>query len=319
MAAGKQLKAEVQWYVDSGHGDPFAGEPLIINAALTGMVPTKEMTPHVPIAAEEIVDDAERCFRAGASVLHLHARGADGLATWEKEAYADMVVEIRQRCPGVVLCLTCSGRRFNTFDCRSDVLNLEADARPDMASLTLGSMNFPGQPSVNSPEMIQLLALRMRERGVMPELEVFEPGMLNYALYLERKGILSPPHWFNLLLGSLGTMPARVRDLDFLLEMLPAGCRWAAAGIGRYQLPVNLLAIRRGGHVRVGLEDNIHFDNERRVLATNEMLVGRLAEFGADIGRLPATPAEARRIIGIGEWRHTACCPAVPQGGSKGL
>jgi uncharacterized protein (DUF849 family) len=160
-------------------------------------------------------------------------------------------------------------------------------------------MNFPRQTSVNSPQMIQSLALKMREKGIVPELEAFEVGMINYAAYLERKHILHPPYWFNLLLGSLGTIPARVKDLDYLLDSLPPGAAWAGAGIGRYQLPINILSIVRGGNVRVGLEDNIYYDGARTVLATNDMLIKRLAAFAQSIGRRVATPAQARKLIGL--------------------
>jgi len=200
---------DIRWYVEQGYGDPFelrpqTEQPLVINAALTGIVPTKDQTPHVPITSDEIVEDACKCFEAGATVLHLHARDSDGAPTYRKEAYEEFIPEIRRRCPGVVICATTSGRLFNSLPCRSQVLDLEGDAKPDMASLTLGSMNFPKQASVNSPDMITTLALRMQERRIMPELEVFEIGMINYALYLEKRDVLHAPHWFNLLLGSLG-------------------------------------------------------------------------------------------------------------------
>lgn len=295
---------DLGWYAAEGFGDPFGaeaprGQPLVINAALTGGVFRRRDTPHLPIAPREIVADAERCFRAGARVLHLHARDEAGEPTWEAEQYGRLIPEIRSRCEGVIVCATTTGRTFRAFRRRAAVLALEGAAKPDAASLTPGSMNFPRRASVNSPSTIRRLAQTLAARGIAAEVEVFEVGMINYAQYLERKGILRAPRYFNLILGSLGTMPARVRDLEYLVSSFPGGAAWMAAGIGRFQLPVNVAAILRGGHVRVGLEDNLHFDAARTVLATNEGLVGRLAEFAARAGRPLATPAEARRLLGL--------------------
>jgi 3-keto-5-aminohexanoate cleavage enzyme len=295
---------DISWYVDEGNGDPLSGEPvrvppLVINAALTGMIPKKADNPHVPTSPREIVEDAARCFRAGARVLHLHARDPNEEPEWQTAPYAEMIPEIRRRCPGVIVCATTSGRTFPDFERRSAVLALEGAAKPDAASLTTGSLNFPTGASVNDPQTIIRLARLMGARGIATEVEIFEPGMLHYARYLEAKGILKPPRYFNLLLGSLGTIPAGIRDLEYLVSGLPAGAAWGAAGIGMYQLPMNLAAIVRGGHVRVGLEDNLWFDRGKMEPATNQRLVERLAHFAEGIGRRIATPDEARAILGI--------------------
>jgi 3-keto-5-aminohexanoate cleavage enzyme len=295
---------DIQWFVDEGFGNPFEIEPdvsrkLIINSCLTGMVPRKKDTPHVPVTAEEIVSDAKSCFDSGTTIVHIHARDENENPTYRKDAYRDLVVEIRRQCPGIVINLTTSGRDFNEFEYRSQVLELEGDAKPDMASLTVGSLNFPKQASINSPDMIRSLAEKMLQNGIKPELEIFETGMINYALYLQKKGIILEPLYFNLLLGSLGTMPARLIDLEHLLRTLPAAASWGGTGIGRFQLPINLASIILGGHVRVGLEDNIYYDAARTELATNQMLVERLAKFAQFIGRDIATPEETRQIIGL--------------------
>ncbi len=167
-----------------------------------------------------------------------------------------------------------------------------------MASLTLGSLNFPRQASVNAPATIQGLAERMRERGIVPEWEVFDFGMLDYAAYLRGRDLLGDPVYVNLLLGSLGTLAATPLNLALLVERLPAGATWAATGIGRFQLQVNRLAIAMGGHVRVGLEDNIWFDDARTDLATNARLVGeRLVRIARAMGREPATPDQVRERL----------------------
>jgi 3-keto-5-aminohexanoate cleavage enzyme len=160
-------------------------------------------------------------------------------------------------------------------------------------------MNFPKQASVNEPDMIGRLAGTMRERGIVPELEIFELGMLDYAHYLIGKGTLRPPFVFNLLLGSLGTLAASPLNLALMVERLPTGSFWAAAGIGRFQFQMNALGIVFGGHARTGLEDNLHVDADTRELATNPLLVERLANLAAAAGRRLATPEEARALLGL--------------------
>jgi uncharacterized protein (DUF849 family) len=160
-------------------------------------------------------------------------------------------------------------------------------------------MNFPKEASVNSPTMIQSLAAKMNERGIVPELEIFDMGMIDYSRFLLSKAILKPPLYYNLLLGSLGTIQATPLNLATMVNSLPEGATWAAAGIGTYQFPMNALAIAMGGHVRVGLEDSIYMDAEKKLPATNPSLVERLVIVARAIGREPATPAEARAIIGL--------------------
>ena len=263
-------------------------EPLIINLALTGMVPRRADNPHVPLTAAEIVADVERCFAAGARVFHIHARDADENPASERRLYAEIIGRIRQTTPQAIICVSTSGRHTNTFDARSDVLTLDGALRPDLASLTLGSLNFPKQASVNDPEMIHRLAATMHEAGIVPELEIFDMGMLDYAHYLIGRGLLQPPYVFNLLLGSLGTLAATPLNLALLVERLPRGAMWSAAGIGRFQFEMNALGIASGGHVRTGLEDNLFIDREKREPATNLRLVQRLATLAEALaGRSP--------------------------------
>lgn len=272
---------------------------IIINAAITGMVPQKKDTPHVPITPEEIIEDAIKCCKAGAAVVHLHARDENGESTYKKEIYAKIIKGIRQSCPDLIICTSTSGRVHNTFEKRSEVLELEGDVKPDMGSLTMGSMNFPNQASINTPEMIQNLALKMKERGIVPEIEIFESGMINTTRVLMNKGILQPPFYVNLLLGSIYSAQASLFDLSYMVKSLPPNVHWGAAGVGKFQLTMNLAAMLMGGHVRIGLEDNIYYDNNRKILATNEMLIQRLVAFAKEIGRDVATPHEAREILGL--------------------
>lgn len=272
---------------------------LIINTALTGMVPTRKESPHVPLTPHEIADDARHCTRAGASILHLHAREADGAPSYRADIYREIIPNIRESCPDVIICASTSGRTFKEFEQRSQVLDLEGPARPDMASLTLGSLNFPKQVSVNEPAMIRRLAEKMRERGIMPELEVFDFGMVDYAKYLIERRILHEPFYFNLLLGSLGTLMATPANLANLVQTLPAGATWAAAGIGRFQFAMNAMAITMGGNVRVGLEDNLYMDADKQKLATNLSLVERLVRLAHAAERPVSTPEETRKQIGL--------------------
>ena len=280
-------------------------DKLIINAALTGMVPTQRDNPHVPITVAEIVADAKRCREAGASIVHVHARDEHGQPTYRKEICAEIFAGIRAACPDVLISATTSGRTFKEFSQRSQVLELAGELKPDFASLTLGSLNFPTQASVNEPQMIQDLAAMMKQRGIVPELELFDLGMADYARYLIERGILSPPFYANLLLGSLGTLAATPHNLTTLVRALPAGTTWSGAGIGQFQFHVNSMAIAMGGHVRVGLEDNLWFDRDRTELATNLKLIERLVKLAHSVGREIASPDEARALIGLPR-RNTA-------------
>jgi 3-keto-5-aminohexanoate cleavage enzyme len=274
------------------------GEPagkMIIQLAPTGMIPMKKDTPHVPISPDEIARDAFKAYRLGSSVVHIHARDSEGRPTHKKEIYEDIISRIRDKCPDMIICVSTSGRSDPDIRHRMEVLEL----KPDMASLTLGSVNFSKGPSMNSLEHIETLAHAMINNGVKPELEVFEAGFINTAKYLVKKGYIKPCLHFNLILGSLGSMPADIRDLAYLAGSLPEGSTWSAAGIGRFQTQINAAAIIMGGHVRVGLEDSIYYNYERRELATNEQLVKRIVNTANDLGREIASPQEAREILGL--------------------
>jgi 3-keto-5-aminohexanoate cleavage enzyme len=280
-----------------------AANPLIINLAPTGMVPTRDMTPHVPISCEEVLADVERCRALGISIVHVHARDDDGRPTHRAERFAPIVEGVRRIDPELIVCVTCSGRYVSELEKRAEVLDLDGDAKPDMASLTLGSNNFVAEASVNPPDVIVGLAERMAECGIKPELEVFEPGMLDFGRYLAKREILEEPCYVNILMGNLGTSPLSPGVLGTFLSLVPDGWTWAAAGLGRFQLDANLMAIAAGGHVRVGIEDNIWFDRQRTELATNPSLVERLVRAAEVAERPVATPAQAREALGLAAVR----------------
>jgi uncharacterized protein (DUF849 family) len=274
-------------------------DELVINLCPTGMVPTRADTAHVPLTPQEVAADARRCADAGASIIHIHPRDAEGRPSQDPAVAAAFIRAVREAAPDLIVCITTSGRVQHELAGRAQVLELEGDEKPEMASLTLGSLNFPKAASINAPETIQGLARRMQERGIVPELEIFDAGMLDYAQYLRDRGVLAGPIYANILLGSLGTLAATPFNLALLVERLPPNATWAAAGIGRYQFRMNRLAIAMGGGVRVGLEDNIWFDDDRTELATNPRLVERLTRIARAMGREPATPSQVRQLLAI--------------------
>jgi 3-keto-5-aminohexanoate cleavage enzyme len=274
---------------------------LIVNFCPTGMIPTKQMTPHVPIAPAEVIEEACGALERGVAIVHLHARDEKGKPTYRAELYETMILGIRGHFPDAIVCVSCSGRDFPQFERRSEVLELTGAARPDLASLTLTTLDFPTGTSQNAPEMVIALGEKMVARGIKPELECFDFGMINAGNMLIAKGLLGePPYYFNLLLGSRYSVPATARHLSNMVEDLPPESVWSAAGIGLFQLPMNMLAIAMGGHCRVGLEDNIYHDFDRAQLATNLGLVDRIALLADTFGRRMATPGRARALLGLG-------------------
>ncbi len=273
--------------------------PAIINFCPTGMVPTKALTPYVPLTPAEIVTDVVECVQAGANLVHLHARDANGAPHYGREIYARQIAAIREQHPDLTICVSLSGRNFGALEQRADPLELRGDLRPDMGSLTLASLNFPQQASINAPKMVRQLAERMQERGIRPELEVFDVGMVNYAHYLIEKGALTPPYYFNILLGNIASAQATPAQLAAILSALPAESIWCLAGIGRQQLRANTLGLLWGDGVRVGLEDNIWLDDRRTTLARNRQLVERVVALAHTLERGIATPAQVRARLAI--------------------
>jgi len=271
---------------------------LIINFTPTGMIPTKEMTEHVPVSAEEIIEDVREAVKIGITMVHVHARDEQsGVPTHEAEVYEKIITGIREFASDLVICVSLSGRYVNEFEKRAECIRLEGDAKPDMGSLTLSSVNFNQQASVNSPEVIQALALEMKNRGILPELEAFDVGMINYAKYLERKGLLEAPHYFNLILGNIACAQADLLHAGIMIQDLPQDSLWSLGGVGDTQLMVNSIAIAAGGGVRVGLEDNIWYDPSRTRLTSNSDLIHRIHKLAEANHRGIMTPAELRKLL----------------------
>jgi uncharacterized protein (DUF849 family)/N-acetylglutamate synthase-like GNAT family acetyltransferase len=273
--------------------------PLIINVALTGVIPTRATTPHVPLSPAEIVADAVRCHDVGAAVVHVHARDREGRPTYEADVFAEIISGIRRERPQLIVCATTSGRRDGELAHRAAVLELDGDSKPDLASLTTGSLNFNDAPSINSPDVITALAERMLAHDIKPELEVLELGMVNTVKLLIKQGLVQPPYYFNILLGSLHTAAATALNLSAAVAGLPRRSVWSGTGLGRFQVPVNMLSIAMGGHVRTGVEDNLYYDFERTRLASNEQCVRRLVRIAEEAGRPVANADEARALLGL--------------------
>ena len=274
--------------------------PLIVNFTPTGMIPTKSMTPHVPISVTEIIEDVHEAVEVGITMVHLHARDPkSGEPTYRAEIYAEIVDGIRSFSDELIICVSLSGRTFKEFHERSEVLQLDGDVKPDMGSLTLSSVNFNMTASLNSPEMIQRLAAELKKRGILAELEAFDSGMINYAWYLHKKGLLEPPFYFNLLFGNIACAQADLLHAGIMIRDLPENSYWSLAGIGDYQLMMNSIAIGAGGGVRVGLEDNIWYDQGRTQLARNGDLIRRIRKMAEANERRIMPPAELRQRLNL--------------------
>lgn len=266
-------------------------EKLIITAAVTGSLPTRAKTPHVPITPAEIVEAGVRCEQAGAAVIHVHARNPqDESPSTDVRLFEEMYNGLKARTKLIVQIST-GGRAGMAYENRSDRLEL----RPEMASLTTGSVNFPDSVYANSPELITRLATDMQRLGIKPEMEIFDVGMIRNAVELAEKGLAEAPLHFDFVMGLKGAIPATIENLVHLKNSIPAGSTWTVAGIGPAQLVMNTHAILMGGHVRVGLEDNIYL--RKGELAPNERFVERMVTLAAELGRAVATPDEARRIM----------------------
>ena len=276
---------------------------FIINFTPTGMIPTRDLSPHVPIQPSEIVNEVLEARKYGISIVHLHARDETGIPSWKKEIYQEIIDGIRAvdgyGDDALIICVSTSGRHWPDFERRSECLDLTGRSKPDMASLTLSSLNFSREASTNSPKMIQDLARKMLQLGIKPELEVFDPGMINYAKYLHQKLLIQPPFYFNILLNNIAGTQAGLLDVGYMVNQLPPNSYWALGGIGKAQLRMNVTGMIHGGGVRVGLEDNLYWDEACSRPTTNLDLLKRISQIASLVDRKPYTPSQARKILGL--------------------
>lgn len=249
---------------------------IIINFTPTGMIPMKSDTPYVPVSVQEIVSEVKEAVKLGITMVHLHARDDHGFPSSDKAIYAQLIQGIRDFAPDLILCVSTSGRILNDLETRSQVLTLEGDLKPDMASLTLSSLNFNKSVSISTPDTILGLTKLMKEKGIKPELEVFDLGMANMIRYLIKKDLIKAPYYVNLILGNIASAQADLLPMGVLLNDLPEETFVSIGAVGNDQFKANALAIALGYGVRIGLEDNYWYDQERTVLATNMSLLQRI-------------------------------------------
>ena len=271
-------------------------EPVIITVAITGAVPKKKDNPAVPVTPPEQIESTHEAFEAGASLVHIHVRNPDESPGSDPEMYGRVQEGVRKHCPGMIVQFSTGGRGRDMSQ-RGAMLHL----KPDMASLATGSVNFPDRIYENPPDFVENLARMMLENGVKPEIEVFDLAMLYNAANLVKKGLVKEKPHVQFVMGIPNAMPARRSVFDFLRAELPQvlpGATWVAAGVARFQWEVNQWCLETGGHCRTGLEDNLKID-ANRLAASNAELVKKIADNCERFGRRPATPAEARQILGL--------------------
>jgi 3-keto-5-aminohexanoate cleavage enzyme len=272
-------------------------DSLIITAAICGAEVTKEQNPHIPYTIEELVREACASYHAGASIIHLHVRQDDGTPTQDVERFREAIIAIREACPDVIIQPSTGGAVGMTNDERLQPTLL----LPEMCTLDCGSVNFGGsEVFINSEDDIIYFSEKIYEKNIFPELECFGKSHIDQVLRLHRKGILKDPLHFSFVLGVPGGQTGEERDFLFLKDSIPPTATYSVAGIGRFEFPLAELAIRHGGHVRVGLEDNLYL--EKGVPAeSNAALVAKVVDLAHKHGRAIATPDEARRILGMKE------------------
>ncbi|MDW7738485.1 MAG: 3-keto-5-aminohexanoate cleavage protein [Bacillota bacterium] len=268
-------------------------DKLIITVALTGAEVTREYNPNLPVTPEEIADAAYECCQAGASLIHLHVRNDDQTPTQSSDRFEETIARIKTKCNPIIQVST-GGAVGMTVEERMQPIYL----KPEMATLSTGTVNFGNDIFMNPPAFIEKFAKVMKELEIKPEIEVFDVGMINNALTLLRQELISEPLHFDFVMGVPGGIPATIKNLLHLVESIPSGSTWTVAGMGRYELPMATAAIIMGGHVRVGFEDNIYY--EKGILAeSNAQLVDRVTRVAGIHNRPVASPDEARKILGL--------------------
>lgn len=275
---------------------------LIVNFAPTGAVADQKKNPAVPTTMHRIIEDVVAARRAGASIAHLHVRSDDASPSCDPDRFGKLFAALRNHpeCADLILCASTSGRHGQSPEERAAVLDLPRDVRPEMASLTLGSLNFPSGVSINAPETIRYLAQRMKQRGIKPELEVFDVGMISFAKALINEGLLTPPYYFNIILGNMDGLEASATHLAFALSLLPDQSLVSVGGIGRYQFEATALGMVAADGIRVGLEDNLWAAWEpTKVPASNAGLIDSCLRVANALGRAIAKPLELREQLAL--------------------
>lgn len=272
----------------------MAGDPLIITCAVIGAEVNKESYPYFPATTDELADSAAEAAAAGASIIHLHVRDKDGRPTQDVSVFEEVTKKIRERNSDVIIQYTTGGAAGTPLELRCAPLKL----KPEMATLSMGTLNFGSEIFENSENTIRTIAEEEIKYGILPELEIFDYGMMEAVPKYIKKGWIPEKFHVDFVLGVPGGMAGTIHNLNMLVNMLPPNQTWCVAGVGRFQLPLTAHAIAMGGHVRVGLEDNIYFS--KGVFAkSNAEFVARVVRIAKEMDRPIATPDQARKILGI--------------------
>ena len=272
-------------------------QPVMITAALVGAEVTRTQQPNLPTTPQEIIAAAVECYEAGAAIIHLHVRDAEGNATQDAGIFREVVEGIRARCD-VIIQVSTGGAIWMSAEERLQSI----ECRPDMATLTTGTVNFGDGVFMNDRGLVETFARRLRDYGIVPEIEIFDAGMLDEAMRLHSMGLISDPIHFDFVMGVPGGIGADPAHLVHLVRCLPPGSSWSVAGIGRHQLTLGTIALAIGGNVRVGFEDNI-FYRKGELAKTNAQLVARIVRIAQELDRPVATPAQAREMLQLDRYR----------------
>jgi uncharacterized protein (DUF849 family) len=271
-------------------------KPCIICVAITGSLPTKAHNPNVPITISEQIESTHAAFEAGASIVHAHVRDDEGRPTSDPDRFARLMEGVRAHCPGMIVQFSTGGRSGAGKE-RGGMLPLS----PDMASLTVGSNNFPTRVYENPPDLVDWLAAEMLAYDIKPEIEAFDLSHLHQAAAMQRDGRLRGPLYVQFVMGVKNAMPADRDVFDYYIatvKRLMPDAEWCAAGIGRHQIELNEWCVASGGHARTGMEDNLRLDRDTPA-PSNAALVRRVVDLCDRYERPVATPTEARRMLGL--------------------
>ena len=272
-------------------------QPVMITAAIVGAEVTKAQQPNLPTTPQEIIQAAVKCAQAGAAIIHLHVRDAGGNAAQDAQLFREVVEGIRARCDVITQVSTGgavwmgAAERLQSIECK-----------PDMATLTTGTVNFGADVFMNNRQLVETFARRLQSEGIVPEIELFDMGMLDEALRLREMGLITDPVQFDFVMGVPGAIGADPAHLLHMVRCLPAGSTWSVAGMGRHQLTLGVIALAIGGHVRVGFEDNIYY-RKGQLARSNAELVARIVRIASELDRPIATPTQAREMLQLDRYK----------------
>jgi 3-keto-5-aminohexanoate cleavage enzyme len=272
-------------------------QPVMITAAIVGAELTRDQQPNLPVLPQEIISASVECCEAGAAIIHIHVRDTEGNSTQDAAIFREVVEGIRARCD-VITQVSTGGAVWMGADERLQSI----ESRPDMATLTTGTVNFGDSVFVNNRGLVETFARRLRDYSIVPEIEIFDAGMFDEAMRLLNMGLITEPLQFDFVMGVPGGIGAEPAHLVHLVRSLPPGSTWSVAGIGRHQLTLGTIALAMGGNVRVGFEDNIYY-RKGQLAKTNAELVARVVRIAQELDRPIATLSQAREMLHLDRYK----------------